>query len=63
MVVTDIVDNKQKICFGKDMVQDITDESSIMPVEVTPEILKILKLKNKKKINPTAYVLRSEKLW
>lgn len=48
MVVNEILDNEQKICFGKDMVQDITDESSIMPVGVTPEILKTLKFEEQK---------------
>ena len=48
MVVTDIVDNKQKISFGKYLIQDITGKSSIMPVEVTPEILKTLKFEEQK---------------
>lgn len=47
-VVTDIADNKQKIYFGKDMIQEITDESFIMPVEVTPKILKTLKFEEQK---------------
>lgn len=47
-VVTDIVANKQQIYFGKHMIQEITDESFIIPVEVTPKILKTLKFEEQK---------------